>query len=59
MTEHRPELILIAAYDLCHPNWSGGVIQQQIWRDHKIKVIKMVFRDPPTKKERILAVECS
>ena len=47
MDEHRPEIVLIAAHDLCHPNWSGGLIQQQICRDHKIKVIKMVLRDPP------------
>ena len=33
MVEHRPELVLIAAHDLCHPNWSGGLIQQQISHD--------------------------
>ena len=38
MTGQRKELILIAAYDLCHPNWSKGVIQQEIRREHKIDV---------------------
>ena len=47
MIEHRPELVSIAAYNLFHPNWSEGLIQQQIWRDHKIKVTKTVLRDPP------------
>ena len=43
MSEHRPELVLIAAYDLCHPSWSKGLIKQTIWRDHQIKVIQMGF----------------
>ena len=43
MKEHRPELVLIAAYDLCHPDWSKGLIQQSIWRDHQIKVIQLRF----------------
>ena len=47
MAEYRPELVLIALHDLCHPKWSEGLIQQQICRDHKIKVIKMFLRDPP------------
>ena len=37
--KHRPELVLIAAYNLCHPTWSSGLIQQQIKSDHKIKVL--------------------
>ena len=41
MKGQRTELILIAAYDLCHPTWSKGLIKQEIWRGHKIKVIKM------------------
>ena len=38
MTGQREELILIVAYDLCHPNWSEGVIRQEIRREHNIDV---------------------
>ena len=41
MKTQRKELILIAAYDLCHPQWSKAVIQQEIRRCHNIEVFSL------------------
>ena len=35
---HKQHVELIAANDICHPEWSAGLIIQNIHRTHGIKV---------------------
>ena len=43
--ERKKAAVLIAAYGLCHPDWSIGVMMEQMKRTHKIEVIVFYFGD--------------
>ena len=35
----KRQAVIIAAYGLCHPDWSHGCIIEQVWKTHNLKVL--------------------
>ena len=37
--DRKRQAVIIAAYGLCHPDWSHGCIIEQVWKTHNLKVL--------------------
>ena len=37
--DRKRQAVIIAAYGLCHPDWSHGCIIEQVWKAHNTKVL--------------------